>query len=95
MRNHNPYVVALLEIKVSFVSMGNFFESFNRLASKIVDPVGRVGRIWILWNPNNVDIQPVHLSPQAIHVTVAKRNFEDWVFTAVYGSLNNQLVDNP
>lgn len=46
MRNHNPYVVALLEIKVSFVSMGNFFESFNRLASKIVDPVGRVGRIW-------------------------------------------------
>lgn len=29
--------------------------------------------------------------PQAIHATVKKQSYEDWVFTAVCGSPNNQM----
>lgn len=50
MINYSSDIVALMETKVPFASMGNFFDMFNLSASVIVDPSGRAGGIWILWN---------------------------------------------
>lgn len=55
MRNHSPDVIALMESKVPFTAMGNFFERFNLAESVIVDPDGRAGGIWILWNPTSAN----------------------------------------
>lgn len=71
---HSPDVIALMETKVPFTAMGNFFNRFNLSESVIVDPEGRSGGIWLLWNPASVNIQPVYISPQAIHVSVKKVN---------------------
>lgn len=57
--------------------MGNFFELFNLSDSLTVDPIGRVGGIWVVWNLNNVNIQSVYLSPKAIHMTVNKQSYEE------------------
>lgn len=51
MRTYKPEVVALLETKVSFLSMGSLFKPEGLTASAYNDPMGRVGGIWHLWNP--------------------------------------------
>ncbi|KAI8027305.1 hypothetical protein LOK49_LG02G02848 [Camellia lanceoleosa] len=62
-RTHRPEVVALFETKVLFSSMGLFFNNLGYTASTIVDPVGRVGGIWLLWNPTHVSLLiPLSLS---------------------------------
>ncbi|KAL7229399.1 hypothetical protein ACSBR2_007994 [Camellia fascicularis] len=53
-RVHRPNVVALFETKVLFSSMGLFFNHLGFTASTIVDPVGRVGCIWLIWDPTQV-----------------------------------------
>ncbi|KAL7214354.1 hypothetical protein ACSBR1_026712 [Camellia fascicularis] len=53
-RVHRPNVVALFETKVPFSSMGLFFNHLGFTASTIVDPVGRVGGIWLIWDPTQV-----------------------------------------
>ncbi|CAL5326467.1 unnamed protein product [Camellia sinensis] len=61
-RLHHPNVVALFETKVFFSSMGLFFNHLGFTASTIVDPVGRVGGIWLIWNPSQV-LATVYASP--------------------------------
>ncbi|KAI8006782.1 hypothetical protein LOK49_LG07G02097 [Camellia lanceoleosa] len=55
-RTHRPDVVALFETKVLFSSMGLFFNNLGYTASTVVDPVGRVGGIWLIWNPTQVSV---------------------------------------
>ena len=51
------------------------------------------GGIWILWNPGSIIIKPLHTSSQCIHAMVTKRNYEEWMLSAVYASPNNSLRD--
>lgn len=93
LRSHKPEVVALLETKVTLNSMGMFFNSFGFTASTHVDPSGRVGGIWVLWDPTKVTLNTTHISVQAIHATVRKDGFEEWIFSAIYASPNARLRD--
>ncbi|XP_058211449.1 uncharacterized protein LOC131323612 [Rhododendron vialii] len=71
--------------------MGMFFKNLGLTASTHVDPSGRKGGIWILWDPSKVSLNTTLTTPQAIHTTVRKDNFEDWIFSAVYGSRNPRI----
>ncbi|KAI8531805.1 hypothetical protein RHMOL_Rhmol11G0164500 [Rhododendron molle] len=51
---HKPVIVALLETKVSLDYLGFFFKKLGFLGSVHVDPMERVGGIWLLWDPNLV-----------------------------------------
>lgn len=91
---HKPQIVALLETKVSLDYVGPFFKSFGLLASTHVDPTGRIGGIWVLWNPLILSVNTILVNSQAIHVTVKKDGFEDWVLSSVYGSPNPRIREN-
>ncbi|KAI8549020.1 hypothetical protein RHMOL_Rhmol07G0318800 [Rhododendron molle] len=93
LRSHKPEVVALLETKVTLNSMGMFFNSFGLTASTHVDPSGRVGGIWVLWDPTKVTLNMTHIFAQAIRATVRKEGFEEWIFSAIYASPNARLRD--
>ncbi|KAK2980441.1 hypothetical protein RJ640_013995 [Escallonia rubra] len=81
-----PQMVALMETKVCFTSMGGFFDNFGLTSSVIVDPDGRAGGIWVLWNPMEVTVTPIQLHNQVVHVEVKKYNSDSWIFSAVYGN---------
>ncbi|KAL7249819.1 hypothetical protein ACSBR1_011904 [Camellia fascicularis] len=59
---HKLEILILMETKVTFSSIGNFFNNLGFSASTIVDPVGRSGGIWLIWNTNHVNYTPA-LSP--------------------------------
>ncbi|KAI8007178.1 hypothetical protein LOK49_LG07G02768 [Camellia lanceoleosa] len=45
LRTHKPEILVLMETKVSFSSLGNFFNNLGFSASTVVDPIGRMGGI--------------------------------------------------
>ncbi|KAK2986298.1 hypothetical protein RJ640_021867 [Escallonia rubra] len=81
-----PYIVALMETKVEFQTMNGFFENFGLSSSSIIDPQGRSGGIWVLWNPQEVTVTPIQTHRQVVHIEVKKNNSDNWFFSAVYGS---------
>lgn len=90
---HHPDVLVLVETKIPLSDMGEFFNRRHFTASSFTDPVGRSGGIWVLWNPESANISALEVTNQAIHVTVQKANFEEWVFSAIYGSTNPAARD--
>lgn len=40
-----------------------------------------------------VSLNTTSVSPQAIHATVRKDGFEEWLFSAIYASPNSRLRD--
>ncbi|KAI7994372.1 hypothetical protein LOK49_LG11G02190 [Camellia lanceoleosa] len=77
-----------METKVSFSSLGNFFNNLGFSASTVVDPIGRVGGIWLLWDTAHVNVRTSSVSNQHIHATIHKEDYEEWVLSAVYASPN-------
>ncbi|CAL5421638.1 unnamed protein product [Camellia sinensis] len=90
---HKPEIIVLMETKVAFSKLANFFNRLGFTASTIIDPVGRVGGIWIIWDTTQVNVRASTVSPQVIHATVHKEDFEEWVLAAVYASPNPTLRD--
>lgn len=90
-RNQQPEIVGLVETKVKIDSMGLFFNNFGLTNSIFVDPNGRSGGIWILWDPLKVSVTTIYSNSQAVHVTIQKNGFANWFLSVVYASPNPRL----
>ncbi|KAI8017739.1 hypothetical protein LOK49_LG04G00158 [Camellia lanceoleosa] len=86
--NHKPEILILMETKVPFSSMGNFFNNMGFTAATIVDPTGRAGGIWLLWDTAHVSIRASNVTNQVIQATIHKEDYEEWILSAVYASPN-------
>ncbi|KAL7259319.1 hypothetical protein ACSBR1_005252 [Camellia fascicularis] len=93
-RSHKPEILVLMETKVAYSRMSNFFSRLGFTASSIVDPVGRVDSIWIIWDTNHVNVRASIVNSQVIHATVHKEDYEKWVSVVVYASPNLILRDH-
>lgn len=93
LRTHNPDFLVLVETKVPLSTLNDFFKNKGFTASSCSDPVGRSGGIWVLWDPSRVNVSAVEVTNQVIHATIARADFEEWVFSAVYGSTNPAARD--
>ncbi|KAL7204622.1 hypothetical protein ACSBR2_017660 [Camellia fascicularis] len=82
--SHKPEILILMETKVAFCRMGNFFNRLGFTTSTIVDPVGRVSGFWIVWYTNHVNVRASPIGSQALHATV---------LVAVYASPNPTLKE--
>lgn len=97
-KSHHPSILILMETKVLYSSMGNFFNNIGFTAATIVDPVGRSGGIWLLWDATQVTIRASHATNLVIQATIHKEDYEEWLLSAVYASPNasqrEELWDN-
>lgn len=57
-------------------------------ASTIIDPTGRAGGIWLIWDTDQVNVRASTVSNQFIQATIHEEDFEEWVLNAVYASPN-------
>lgn len=83
---HRPKLMVLLETKVEFKEMGMFLNCMGFTASSHVDPIGRSGGIWMLWNPNFVNVQVIEASSQQIIATISRQDYPDWLLSTIYAS---------
>ncbi|KAI8007760.1 hypothetical protein LOK49_LG07G03709 [Camellia lanceoleosa] len=85
---HKPEILVFMETKVPFSSLGNFFNNLGFSASTVVDPVGKIGGIWMLWDTAHVNVRTSSVSNQYIQATIHREDYEEWIFSAVYASPN-------
>ncbi|CAL5337501.1 unnamed protein product [Camellia sinensis] len=90
-KTHKPEILVLMETKVTYSQMSNFFNRLGFTTSSVVDPVGRVDGIWIIWDTSQVNVITSTVNSQLIHATVHKEEFEEWVLAIVYVSPNPTL----
>ncbi|KAI7989214.1 hypothetical protein LOK49_LG13G00063 [Camellia lanceoleosa] len=93
-KNHKPSIIVLMETKVVLSSMGLFFNKLGFTASSHVDPVGRSGGIWVLWDPFRVTVKALEVNAQVIHAKIQRDGYSDWILSAIYASPNPLLRDN-
>ncbi|XP_028089827.1 uncharacterized protein LOC114290144 [Camellia sinensis] len=88
LKSHNPSIIVLIETKVQLSSMGLFFNNLGFAASTFVDPVGKCGGIWLLWDPFKVIVLALDANPQVIYVKIKRDHFPNWILSVVYARPN-------
>ncbi|KAL7245045.1 hypothetical protein ACSBR2_000394 [Camellia fascicularis] len=83
-----------MKTKVTFSSLGNFFNNLGFSASTVVDPISRMGGIWMLWDIDHINVRTSFVSNQYIQATIHKEDYEEWIFSAVYANSNPATRDN-
>ncbi|KAI8005960.1 hypothetical protein LOK49_LG07G02581 [Camellia lanceoleosa] len=74
---HKPAILILMETKIPYSAMGNFFNNLGFTVATIVDPIGRAGGIWLLWDTDQVNIRASHATNQVIQATIHKDDYEE------------------
>lgn len=69
---HKHDIVILIETKVPLSNMGTFFCQFGLVESAHVDPVGKSGGLWLLWNPATVTVKNPCINSQVVYAVVTK-----------------------
>ncbi|KAI8023041.1 hypothetical protein LOK49_LG03G03748 [Camellia lanceoleosa] len=87
-KSHKPTILILMETKIPYSSMGNFFNNMEFTTVTIVDPIGTSGGIWLLWDTTQVTIRASHATNQVIQANIHKENYEGWILCVVYTSPN-------
>ncbi|KAL7171631.1 hypothetical protein ACSBR2_036319 [Camellia fascicularis] len=74
---HQLGILILIETKVQYNLMGNFFSNMGFSAVTIVDPVGRSSGVWLIWDTNQVNVRVSTVSNQYIQATIHKEDYEE------------------
>ncbi|KAL7194368.1 hypothetical protein ACSBR1_034722 [Camellia fascicularis] len=85
---HKPAILILMETKVTYSSMGNFFNNLGISACTIIDLVRRSKGIWLIWNTNHGNVRASAVFNQYIQAIVHKEDYEEWVLSPIYVSHN-------
>ncbi|KAL7201936.1 hypothetical protein ACSBR1_033598 [Camellia fascicularis] len=93
LKNHNPTIIVLMETKVSLSSMGPFFNNLSFTTSTFVDPVGKCGGLWLLWDPFKMTVMALDANPQVIYAKIKCDHFLNWILSAVYANPNPKNRD--
>ncbi|KAL7238170.1 hypothetical protein ACSBR2_004301 [Camellia fascicularis] len=71
-RLHKLDMIILMETKVELNTIGMFFNNLGFMSSTHVDPIGRSGGIWLLWNPSQANVRVHDASSQMITATISR-----------------------
>ena len=93
LRRYRPSILVLVKTKISGIIADNFCRKVDFDGQYRVDPVGFSGGIWVFWHTSEVSIQIKECNSQFVTATVSRNNKEDWLFSAVYASPNEQTRD--
>ncbi|XP_028105122.1 uncharacterized protein LOC114304168 [Camellia sinensis] len=85
-KNHKPSIIVMMETKIDLSSMGSFFNKLGFTASSHIDPVGKSGGIWVLWDLFKATVKALEVNAQVIHAKIQRDNHADWILSAVYAS---------
>ncbi|GMP28899.1 hypothetical protein CsSME_00004248 [Camellia sinensis var. sinensis] len=92
-KNHKPSIIVLMETKVDLSSMGLFFNKLGFTTSSHIDPIGKSGGMWVLWDPFCVIVKALDVNAQVIHAKIQRDGYSDWILSAIYASPNPRLRD--
>lgn len=87
MKNHNPAMLVVMETRIGEERAKEITDMLPFDGAIHTDTIGYVGGLWVLWNLDVVEIIPLAITKQEIHVVVKVQpsNFSQ-LFSAIYAS---------
>lgn len=85
-RVYKPGILAVKETKVHSSQEICFLESLGFTDKLVVEAMGFVGGLWLLWDSVIVTIQNIFMNTQMITVFVKENVMPTWILTVVYPS---------
>ncbi|XP_026412082.1 uncharacterized protein LOC113307838 [Papaver somniferum] len=82
-KRHKPTIVDLLETKVLSSHAVRIVRQLGPFESILVDPEGFSGRMCLMWNPDEVDIQTTKKSRWAAHAVVTAKLQSPWILSTI------------
>ncbi|XP_026403839.1 uncharacterized protein LOC113299110 isoform X2 [Papaver somniferum] len=87
-KRHKPTTVALLETRVLDTHAAGIVRQLGFMESVVIDLEGLSGGMYLLWDPNEVDIEATKLSRWVIHTVFTAKFKSPWILSSIYGSTN-------
>lgn len=85
-RKYNPILLILLEPKIDGVLANKVCRKLKKTHWIRSEANGFSGRIWVLWNELDLQVQPRYIHQQLIHISVVSVGAKKWDLTAIYAS---------
>lgn len=83
---HKPTILALLETKVHSRGAMDFLAQLGFTDLLVVEALGYVGGIWLMWNDATITVDLFSMEDQYITVLVKEGGGHNWLLTVVYAS---------
>lgn len=85
-QSYTPKIVAVLEPRVHSSRCYSFFRNLGFSDMLIVEVLGYVGGIWLVWDAQAVTLDVVSMGDHVISVVVRESVGSLWLLTVVYAS---------
>lgn len=84
---HDPAIFVMMETHIGGDRAKEITERLPFQGAIHTDTIGFAGGLWLLWDPDRVEITNLASTEQEIHVLVQVRSSDlSWFFTAIYAS---------
>jgi len=85
--NHNPAILVVMETRIGGDRAREITDRLPFDDAIHTDTIGFSGGLWMLWQSDRVEVNPLATTEQEIHavIKVISSN-SDWLFTTVYAS---------
>ena len=89
-RVHKPRLIALVETRISGARAQAICTRIGFNKSLRVEAQGFQGGIWVLWNPEEIQVDPITLHDQYVTVEIRYNHHTSWLISFVYASPHTQ-----
>lgn len=86
LNSHKPGILALLEPRVHSSCILQFLYTTEFTDMLVVEAMGFIGGIWLLWDCQKITIESITLENQIINVVVKELMGQHWLLSVVYAS---------
>ena len=85
--NHSPVIMVITKTRVGGDRARKIIEDLPFDGSFVVDTIGYIGGLWLLWKKDEVDISMLSFTEQEIHATMKVcSNKLSWLLSSIYAS---------
>lgn len=85
-KTHKPAILALLETRLHSSRIMPFLRNTGFTDMLVVESLGFMGGIWLLWDCHRVEVEPLVLGDQIISAVVQDPFGPSWILSIVYAS---------
>ncbi|CAL8992727.1 unnamed protein product [Prunus brigantina] len=84
---HHVHILFVCELRIVGAKALDVVKLLGFSCFEVVDPVGFIGGLWLLWNDSKVRVEVIGTINQTISASIAWPGQNLWLFTAIYAKL--------
>lgn len=84
---HRVHILFVCELRIVGAKALDVVKLLGFSCFEVVDPIGFIGGLWLLWNDSKVRVEVIGTINQTISASIAWPGQNLWLFIAIYAKL--------